>query len=151
MFFIVPMKQVNTPQLKAELIAAGVPSWPGVLSEPLYIGFKLMAVELPDESNQETVTAVVAAHIDARTPAQVRRAEAERELNASAVTKADHAIRLAIVRVLAKRDLQVRNWLNQLRTQLVQKGIISGLAALPTPTLAETQTDIRNELALILN
>jgi hypothetical protein len=67
---IVPIKQVDPVQLKAELIAAGVPPWSEPLAEPQYAGSGRMAVFVPGNADADLIARVVQNHTDRRTPAE---------------------------------------------------------------------------------
>jgi hypothetical protein len=68
---IVPLKRVDADRLKSELVIAGIPDWPEPLEEPAYVGSKLMALLVPDESEIDTVRRVVLAHVDDRSSERV--------------------------------------------------------------------------------
>jgi len=82
MAVIVPMKQTNPVQLKAELLAAGIPDWPEPLGDLAYAGSGLAVVNVPDGSDLEVVVRVVGAHRDARTPQQIKQDQSARVLSA---------------------------------------------------------------------
>lgn len=117
---VVPLKRVDTVKLKAELIAAGVPEWPGTLTEPTYaspalleasrgMSSPIMSIDVPDGSDPATVREVVSQHIDERTDGQ-RKADKARRLIAEKGFSADDPLAILVrALVLVVADLQNEN------------------------------------------
>jgi hypothetical protein len=125
----VPLKQLHFGRLKTELIAAGVPQFPGEL-KPIYAGQDRLIFRLPDGTDPGVATRVIADHVDTRTPTQIKR---ERLVESLAATDTQSERLKVVIRVLYKSLVETRAWCNQVADSLQAAGM-------PTPPRLRNRT-----------
>ena len=126
---VVPAKRINSEQLRAELIAAGVPlraapvpgfPWMDIIREADTL---TMVIDSDSDQYDAIATQVIQAHIP---PAELTASQLKRRAARAALRDADDRTLIAVrsgLRVIYQNLTEARTAINQLRSQLVAAGL----------------------------